>query len=125
MAATYDLTTTVGKIRLLIHDTDVSAAKVTFSDDELTFFYTEGGSLYAGAALALRSWAAKLSRQEKSVRLGEWQGDKKDPVSEMLKLAEEYDRNASRRTVVFKHARMDWTPAAQAEREIAESETDE
>lgn len=52
MAATYDLSTNVGKIRLLIPDKDV--ANATFQDDEIEYFLaSEGGNIRFAAALAL------------------------------------------------------------------------
>lgn len=55
--ATYDLTTDVGTVRLLISDVDVAAA--VFEDDEITRFVTlAAGDLYRAAALALDTLAA-------------------------------------------------------------------
>lgn len=46
----YDLSTTTGKIRLLISDTDVTDP--IFSDAEISAFYTMAGGIFAAAALA-------------------------------------------------------------------------
>lgn len=70
MAHTYNLTTNVGKIRLLISDTDISpTTDAQFSDEELTMFHDDLASqlysgiaaIYEAAALALDSWAASLA----------------------------------------------------------------
>jgi hypothetical protein len=52
MAATYDLSTDVGKVRAIIPDPDIGDA--TFSDEELEAYLTiEAGSLKRAAAMAL------------------------------------------------------------------------
>ena len=48
MTTTYDITTTVGQIRLIIGDTDITDA--VFTDEELTYFYTTMGSVGLAAA---------------------------------------------------------------------------
>ncbi len=69
MAHTYDVTTAIGKIRLLIGDTDiVPITDAQFSDEELQALYTmaclEYGNdpaIYEAAGLALDSWASLLT----------------------------------------------------------------
>lgn len=57
MAFTYDTSTDVGKIRLLIFDTNASS--YVFEDGELSvFFDLEGDSLKRAAALALETMAS-------------------------------------------------------------------
>lgn len=57
MAFTYDTGTDVGKIRLLVFDTDSS--NYVFEDGELAVFYdVEGDSLKRAAALALETMAS-------------------------------------------------------------------
>ena len=57
MAFTYDTGTDIGKIRLLIFDTD--SANYVFEDAELSVFFSmEGDSLKRGAALALETMAS-------------------------------------------------------------------
>jgi hypothetical protein len=52
MAATYDLSTDVGKVRAIIPDPDIADA--TFSDEEIEAYLSiEAGSLKRAAALAL------------------------------------------------------------------------
>lgn len=61
MAATYDLTTNIGQVRLLIADTDTVTPD--FQDEELTALLTlEGGSLKRAAARALETLAASRAR---------------------------------------------------------------
>ena len=122
MPATYDLTTDCGKVRLLIQDTNVAAGKFCFSDEELTFFLAETGEYHRAAAMALRSWAALLGRQEEMVKLGAWQGDKRDVCGKMLALADQLEKQAAGAVPYFGHARMDWTVPGQIRREIAEAE---
>lgn len=70
MTATYDLTTTVGKIRLKIGDTTLS--DVVFTDEELTYFYTEQGSITLASAAALEAWAAKYGANADSEKIGDY-----------------------------------------------------
>jgi hypothetical protein len=74
MAFTYDLTTNVGKIRLLIPDTDW--ANAVFSDEELTAFVSlESGSVRRAAALALETIAASEAMTLKVIKLLDVQTD--------------------------------------------------
>ncbi len=62
MAYTYDITTDIGKVRLLIGDTDVTpTTDAQFNDEELQIFLDLGGSVFMGAAKALEAWAGRLS----------------------------------------------------------------
>lgn len=68
MAFTYDLTTTVGKLRLLIPDR-VTPSHL-FEDDELTAFYTmEANNVRLGAAAALEAMASDQVMVLKVIRL--------------------------------------------------------
>ncbi len=60
MAYTYCLDNDIGKVRLLIADTDIGNA--TFSDEEITFAIDTEGGLYLAAAMLLRVLAADQSR---------------------------------------------------------------
>lgn len=60
MAYTYCLDNDIGKVRLLIADTDIGNA--TFSDEEITFAIDTEGGLYMAAAMLLRVLAADQSR---------------------------------------------------------------
>jgi hypothetical protein len=120
MPNTYNIADSTGQVRRLISDTDT--ADVHFSDAEVAFFYTEGGSsIYGGAALALRAWAGELARQEKMVRLGQWTGDKGNVLAEMMALADKYDKKYRGGKAGFKVARIDWTPTAEADREMRQT----
>ena len=67
---TYDTTTTVGKIRLLIGDTDTSDA--VFTDAEINVFYALQGSINLAAAEALESWANKYAASPDSEKIGDY-----------------------------------------------------
>lgn len=64
MAFTFDPTTSRGRVRLLIADTDdVTAANQVFTDAEIdAFLALEDGEVYAAAASAAESMAANASR---------------------------------------------------------------
>jgi len=102
---TYILTTTVGKIRLLIGDTDTSDA--VFTDAEITYFYSEAGSIYGAAALALRAWAAKYSANADAEKIGDYSYSQKT-VDHLLKQAGEFEtKDAS--TPYFTWSEPDYT----------------
>ena len=66
---TYDLTTAIGKVRMLIADTDFDS--YDFNDDEVQAALTqEGDSLKRAAALLLLVLAANRSRLTVSVKRG-------------------------------------------------------
>lgn len=68
MDFTYDVGTTVGKIRLLIFDRD--EADYIFTDAELNQFYTlEGDSVFCAAALALESMASNEAYVQKRIKI--------------------------------------------------------
>lgn len=90
MAHTYDLTTDIGKVRLLIGDTDVvPVTDAQFSDEEIQIFLTLGGSVLAGAAKALEAWAGALSGDLLSEKIGDYSYTKKT-VADKLALADKY-----------------------------------
>ncbi len=70
MSATYDLTTDVGKVRLLISDKDI--ANAVFSDEELEVFLTSEGSVKLGAAAALEAWAASYAANPDNEHIGDY-----------------------------------------------------
>ncbi len=88
MTATYDITTAVGKVRLVISDTDVTpATDAIFTDEELTYFlglYSNNVNL--AAADALEAWAAKYSTNADSEKMGDYAYTQKI-VDKMFKLA--------------------------------------
>ena len=91
MAHTYDLTTNIGKVRLLIGDTDITpTTDAQFSDEEIQVFLTmSGGSLLIAAAYALESWASALTGSLTSERIGDYAYTKKEAETKR-DLAKEY-----------------------------------
>ena len=71
MTATYDLTTNVGKVRLIIGDTNI--ANAVFTDEELTYFLTANSdSVNLAAASACEAWVAKYAASPSSERIGDY-----------------------------------------------------
>lgn len=106
MAATYDLTTNIGKVRMLISDTDITAAH--FTDEEITAFLTmASNSVKLAAAYALEAWAASLTGDMESEKIGDYAYTKKQ-VTGKLTLAERY-RKAEAEAPSFTWAEMDLT----------------
>ena len=90
MVFTYDLTTDIGKVRLLISDSDVTSFH--FTDEELQVFLTmSGGSLLIAAGYALEAWASALTDSLTSEKIGDYAYTKKDADTK-LKLAMEYKK---------------------------------
>lgn len=126
-ASTYDPSTNVGKVRLYIQDTNESDAK--FIDAEINAFITEAGSgsLRAAAGLALLTWAASLGREDESVNVGAWSGDRRDVAQKMRDIANEYFAIdnfvlARKPAPVFKVAAIDYLPHQTARRELTEDD---
>jgi len=89
---TYDITNTVGQIRLLIGDTDISpTTDAQFSDEELTFFYSTmaNSSLMLAASYALEAWAATITDSLKSEHIGDYSYSK-DTAGKKIELAKKY-----------------------------------
>jgi hypothetical protein len=100
MTITYDLATNIGKVRLKIGDTSTTAAH--FTDDEITYFLTEAGNVInLAAAASLEAWAASLSENAESERIGDYSYSKKSAQNK-LDLAAKL-READSNTPV-----MDW-----------------
>ena len=93
MAATYDPTATIGKIRLLIHDTDVDpASDATFTDAEIEAFYSMGGSsIFRAASLALRNIATNQALTEEMARSLTWTTDNRGAAAKILAMADRFD----------------------------------
>ena len=74
MTTTYDITTTVGKVRLTIGDTDVHpSSDAVFTDEELTYFLTErDDNINLASADALEAWAAKYIANADSESIGDY-----------------------------------------------------
>lgn len=79
---TYDLTTDIGKVRMLVADTDV--ASYDFDDDEVEAALTqESDSLKRAAALLLLVLAANRSRLSVSVKRGSVSEDLKGVAADL------------------------------------------
>lgn len=96
MAHTYDLTTNIGKVRLLIGDTDiVPTTDAQFSDEEIQVFLTlASSSLLIAAGYALEAWASAITDSLLSEKIGDYSYTKKDADTK-LKLAAEYKKQAA------------------------------
>ena len=94
---TYDITDNIGKLRLLIGDTDISpTTDAQFTDEELTYFLTKNSNnLNLAAADALGAWIAALTRGFDSERIGDYSYSRKT-IENMNKLKKELeDKDAS------------------------------
>lgn len=109
MTATYDTATDIGKVRLLINDTDVTpAADAHFTDEEIQVFLDlADDAIYLAAALALEAWAASLTESAESEKIGDYAYTKKQAANK-LALAKRY-RNADAETSYLTWAEMDLT----------------
>jgi hypothetical protein len=95
MTASYDPTTSVGRIRLLITDTDTDDA--IFSDEEIeAFLAMEGESILYAAALALRSIAISEALTQKRIRLLDLNTDGPATAAALGKLADNYCERAKK-----------------------------
>ena len=112
MSFTYNLTTNIGKVRLLIDDkTNTHSSPAHFSDAELQVFLTMvSDSLYLAAALALESWAANDTANMDSERIGDYQYVR-GAVSKKLTLAKQYRSVAEEadKAPIMEWAEMDLT----------------
>jgi len=70
MTVTYDLTTDVGKVRLIITDNILSDAH--FTDEEITYFLTAEGCVNLAAAACLESWAAAYALNADNEHMGDY-----------------------------------------------------
>jgi hypothetical protein len=70
MTVTYDLSTTTGKIRLIIGDKIISDP--IFTDEELAAFYAAEGSINLASAAALEAWAAQYTANADQERIGDY-----------------------------------------------------
>ena len=92
MAHTYDLTTLIGQLRLMIGDTDITpTTDAQFSDEELQVFLTaNANNLNLAAAAALGAWIGKLARQPVSEKIGDYAYTMR-AIENMNKLKKEYE----------------------------------
>ncbi len=90
MVFSYDITTNIGKVRLLISDSDVTSFH--FTNDEITVFLTmASGSILTAAGYALEAWASSITDSLTSEKIGDYSYTKKDADTK-LKLAMEYKK---------------------------------
>ena len=108
MTFTYDVTTDIGKVRLLIKDTDITpTTDAQFSDEEIQVFLDMGGSVLMGAAKALEAWAATDMDKLDSEKIGDY-AYTRGAVSKKLTLAKEYAKQDAE-IPVFDWSEMDLT----------------
>jgi len=74
MTALYDIDTDVGKVRLIIGDTDVTPeTDAVFTDEEITYFLTaNSNNISLASATALEAWAAKYTTKADSEKIGDY-----------------------------------------------------
>ena len=94
MAFTYDTTTDIGKVRLLINDkVNTYDSPAHYSDAEIQLFLDSGGAVKLAAAEALEAWAAALTEKVDSAKIGDYSFTKK-LVANKLALADRYRKSA-------------------------------
>lgn len=94
MAFTYVLTTTTGKVRAMIPDSNASS--YVFEDDEIDAFYAiEGSSLKRAAALALETIASNEAMVLKVIRLLDISTDGAKVADSLMKRAEKLRSQAN------------------------------
>ena len=106
---TYDITDNIGKVRLMIGDTDiVPTTDAHFSDEEIQVFLTmASSSVYLAAAMALEAWAATETANLDSEKIGDYMFTR-GAVNKKLTLAKQY-RSAEEETPVFEWSEPDYT----------------
>lgn len=107
MAYTYDITNNIGKLRLMIGDTDITpTTDAQFTDEELQYFITlHSGNLNLAAADALGAWIGSLTREFKSEKIGDYSYTR-DSIANMNKLKKEYE-DKDKETPVFEWSEPD------------------
>ena len=84
----YDLTTDIGKVRLIIGD---NTASEVFTDAEITYFLTvNSNNIYLAAAEALGAWMSKYATSPDSERIGDYAYTQKI-IANMNKLKKELE----------------------------------
>ena len=105
MSATYDITTNVGKVRLLIGDTILADYK--FIDEEIEVFLSNNSNnINQAAAEALEAWAASYATNADSEHIGDYSYTQK-VVANMLSLAAKL-REKDVSTPVFEWSEPDY-----------------
>lgn len=93
MAFTYLLTNDIGKIRLMIADTD--SESYDFEDDEITAANTLSSDIFSASAMLLRSLAANRSRLAVSVKRGTMSEDLTKVSDSIIKIADKLEEQSS------------------------------
>jgi len=118
---TYDLaviaTSEKDQVRLLIGDTD--STDVLLQDEEINYFLTAEGSVYAAAVAGCKSIAASLNRQPGEFWAGSVRISNSDRANEYLKMAETLQR---RNTLIS--ARPFAGGISKADKETRENDSD-
>ena len=81
MATTYDTATDIGKVRLYIGDTDITAA--LFTDEEIQVFLDQEGSINSSAALALEVLASSEARLAQMIKTLNFTKDTRSAAKEL------------------------------------------
>lgn len=89
---TYDLTTDIGKLRMLLRDTE--DADAVFTDEELSTFLELESNLFHAAALALETSAADTVRTLQVGKLMDIQVDGAKMAEALLSIASRFRRRA-------------------------------
>ncbi len=91
MAHTYDVTNNIGKVRLLIGDTDITpTTDAQFNDEEIqAFLDLASSSLLMAASYALEAWASAVSGNMKTEKIGDYSYGK-DSSGAKMALAKKY-----------------------------------
>ena len=84
MSFTYDISTEIGKIRLITGD-KIELDPV-FTDEEVQVFLTSAGSVNLAAAALLEAWAATYTANVDSEKIGDYSYSQKI-INKMLSLA--------------------------------------
>lgn len=107
MAFTYTgaLTTDLEKVRRLISDTD--SANALFTDAEITWFLTDGGTVYRAAALAARAIAASKSLLAQRITEGTFSEDLGPMAANWLAMAKIWEAKASQAAGTVSVTRID------------------
>ena len=94
MSYTYDITTNVGKVRLLTGDKILTDP--VFTDEEIEIFLSrQSNSINLAAAEALEAWAASYSANANSEEVGDYAYTQKI-IDNMLKLAKQLRANEAK-----------------------------
>ena len=106
MTVTYDITNSVGQVRLKIGDTDIT--NNVFTDEELEYFLgLYSSNINLASADALDAWAAKYATNADSEKIGDYSYSQK--IFDKLTSKANDLRNVESSTPVLDWAEMDLT----------------